>query len=307
MTCATHGNTPAVGYCSICGKALCEQCKRDVRGAIYCEDCIATRLQAGPHPPNVPRAQNQNTETTGKAAPEALEADKAFGPLKTTLILLVALVMFIFSGFGAIANFELFDHSDQKASVGQGILYLVLSLVFGALLVSMLMSTAKRLFGARLPEDAGKPKLPIFVNSVVAKWKLIAASVAPITAVYHFLHGWGLNATLPQILLLIGMLTTLSLGIGGFAYWLGSGIPSIFSTPARPNAILGTTAAAASVLFLIYKFPTMCFMADPSTSWRNPVMVLFAGFGLALVFAAYFWLIWNPIHKWLDAVKVAKD
>lgn len=47
MNCAIHTDTPATAYCRTCGKALCENCKRDVRGAIYCEPCIAARLQGG--------------------------------------------------------------------------------------------------------------------------------------------------------------------------------------------------------------------------------------------------------------------
>lgn len=45
MNCAVHNQTQAVAYCRTCGKALCEDCKRDVMGAIYCEPCIAARLQ----------------------------------------------------------------------------------------------------------------------------------------------------------------------------------------------------------------------------------------------------------------------
>jgi len=45
MNCAIHPQTQAVAYCRTCGKALCEDCKRDVMGAIYCEPCIAARLQ----------------------------------------------------------------------------------------------------------------------------------------------------------------------------------------------------------------------------------------------------------------------
>src|SRR5260370_37930766 len=46
MNCAVHTDTPAVAYCRTCGKALCEDCKRDVMGAIYCEPCIAVRLHS---------------------------------------------------------------------------------------------------------------------------------------------------------------------------------------------------------------------------------------------------------------------
>src|SRR5436309_15824158 len=45
MNCAIHGEVPAVAYCRTCGKALCASCKRDVRGVIYCENCLAQRLQ----------------------------------------------------------------------------------------------------------------------------------------------------------------------------------------------------------------------------------------------------------------------
>ena len=57
MNCAVHNQTQAVAYCRTCGKALCEECKRDVMGAIYCEPCIAARLQgttAGTIPGAVP-------------------------------------------------------------------------------------------------------------------------------------------------------------------------------------------------------------------------------------------------------------
>jgi LiaI-LiaF-like transmembrane region/B-box zinc finger len=55
MNCAVHKEVPAVAYCRTCGKALCEQCKRDVRGVIYCEDCLAARVE-GTLPPGVAAA-----------------------------------------------------------------------------------------------------------------------------------------------------------------------------------------------------------------------------------------------------------
>jgi len=44
MNCAIHSDTPAVAYCRTCGKPLCSACKHEVRGVVYCEDCIAARL-----------------------------------------------------------------------------------------------------------------------------------------------------------------------------------------------------------------------------------------------------------------------
>ena len=53
MNCATHPEVASAGFCRTCGKALCEECKREVRGVIYCEECIAARL-AGTAPAVAP-------------------------------------------------------------------------------------------------------------------------------------------------------------------------------------------------------------------------------------------------------------
>lgn len=50
MNCATHTNVSAVAYCRTCGKPLCATCTRDVKGVIYCENCLAARLE-GVQPP----------------------------------------------------------------------------------------------------------------------------------------------------------------------------------------------------------------------------------------------------------------
>jgi Domain of unknown function (DUF5668)/B-box zinc finger len=71
MNCAVHTDTPAAAFCRTCGKALCENCKRDVMGAIYCEPCIAARLQGAPagpvQPVVVPVAAVPNAPSPGLA------------------------------------------------------------------------------------------------------------------------------------------------------------------------------------------------------------------------------------------------
>jgi hypothetical protein len=55
MKCAVHPEIDATGYCRNCGKAMCPQCTREVRGALYCEGCLAamvTRPQPVPGGPN---------------------------------------------------------------------------------------------------------------------------------------------------------------------------------------------------------------------------------------------------------------
>jgi len=59
MNCATHSDIAAVAFCRTCGKPLCNQCTRDVRGVIYCEACLAARMEgtapaAGFVPPQTP-------------------------------------------------------------------------------------------------------------------------------------------------------------------------------------------------------------------------------------------------------------
>jgi len=45
MNCANHSDQAAVAFCRTCGKPLCNQCTRDVRGVIYCEECLAARME----------------------------------------------------------------------------------------------------------------------------------------------------------------------------------------------------------------------------------------------------------------------
>ena len=55
MNCANHPDIAPVAYCRTCGKPLCAQCTRDVKGVIYCENCLAERLH-GVQPAVVPPA-----------------------------------------------------------------------------------------------------------------------------------------------------------------------------------------------------------------------------------------------------------
>ena len=55
MNCANHTDVSAVAYCRTCGKPLCAQCTRDVRGVIYCENCLAARME-NVQPPAMPAA-----------------------------------------------------------------------------------------------------------------------------------------------------------------------------------------------------------------------------------------------------------
>src|SRR5579859_2709637 len=51
MKCAKHPETDSVVFCGHCGRPLCADCKHEVRGMIYCEDCLAARLGTPGFPP----------------------------------------------------------------------------------------------------------------------------------------------------------------------------------------------------------------------------------------------------------------
>ena len=40
MNCAYHAEAPNVAFCIHCGKALCSECIRNVKGSVYCEPCL---------------------------------------------------------------------------------------------------------------------------------------------------------------------------------------------------------------------------------------------------------------------------
>jgi hypothetical protein len=51
MNCANHPDAPAVAYCRTCGKPLCSACVHDIRGVVYCEECLAAHVGAAMPPP----------------------------------------------------------------------------------------------------------------------------------------------------------------------------------------------------------------------------------------------------------------
>ena len=92
MNCAVHNQVAAAAYCRTCGKALCDECKRDVRGVIYCEDCIVAGLQ-----------HTQPGMVVGWPVPAAGAAPPTSGPNPTVAGILAGFFPF---GLGAVYNGE---------------------------------------------------------------------------------------------------------------------------------------------------------------------------------------------------------
>lgn len=91
MKCAVHSDVDATGFCRNCGRALCPQCTRDVRGALYCEHCHAA-VMGGPQP--------------GAAASAATAAIPVAVPPPGDSRPAVATVLGFIPGLGAVYNGE---------------------------------------------------------------------------------------------------------------------------------------------------------------------------------------------------------
>lgn len=93
MKCAVHSDVDATGFCRNCGRALCPQCTRDVRGALYCEHCLAA-VMGGPQPVGTAAAAG-----SAVAAPVAVPPPGDSRPA-------VATVLGFVPGLGAVYNGE---------------------------------------------------------------------------------------------------------------------------------------------------------------------------------------------------------
>jgi len=69
MNCANHVDIPATAYCRTCGKPVCANCARDVRGVIYCEDCLASQVSGTMPPPPQPGTVVPGAPAVGGASP----------------------------------------------------------------------------------------------------------------------------------------------------------------------------------------------------------------------------------------------
>ena len=69
MNCANHVDIPATAYCRTCGKPVCAHCARDVRGVVYCEDCLAAQVSGTMPPPPQPGTVVPGATTVASGSP----------------------------------------------------------------------------------------------------------------------------------------------------------------------------------------------------------------------------------------------
>jgi hypothetical protein len=54
MNCQNHPEAPATAYCRACGKPVCEQCRRDALGTVYCDEHVPAPASPPPLPATAP-------------------------------------------------------------------------------------------------------------------------------------------------------------------------------------------------------------------------------------------------------------
>jgi len=122
MNCATHSDIAAVAFCRTCGKPLCGTCTRDVRGVVYCEPCLAARLE-GTAPPAAfvpPQSTYQQTVYPPVGAPAAPPRPSGSGPNPAVAGILGAVPF----GVGAVYN--------GQYAKGLAHLFIFVMLIYGA-------------------------------------------------------------------------------------------------------------------------------------------------------------------------------
>ncbi len=57
MKCAVHPEADATNFCRNCGKPMCPECVRDVKGIFYCEPCLAAMVERAHSPADQRRGE----------------------------------------------------------------------------------------------------------------------------------------------------------------------------------------------------------------------------------------------------------
>src|SRR5271157_147098 len=134
MNCQNHPETPATAYCRTCGKPVCDACRRDALGTVYCAEHMPA-----PPPSPAPCPVETPPQPVFAAAPTYARPDVSPG---------LALFLGMIPGVGAIYN-------------GQYAKGLVHAIIWG-----ILMSIAN--------SSAANGLEPVFVGLVIAWWGYMA-------------------------------------------------------------------------------------------------------------------------------------
>jgi Domain of unknown function (DUF5668)/B-box zinc finger len=139
MNCQNHPETPATAYCRSCGKPVCDACRRDALGTVYCAEHLPAPPPPPPPGPAVTTPPVYGATYGGPVSRPVVRTDVSPG---------LALFLGTIPGVGAIYN-------------GQYAKGLVHAVIWG-----MLMSIAD--------SRAAHGLEPVFVMLVIAWWAYMA-------------------------------------------------------------------------------------------------------------------------------------
>jgi TM2 domain-containing membrane protein YozV len=88
MNCQNHPEIPATAYCRSCGKPVCDQCRCDAYGTVYCAEHL---------PAPAPTAQTAPAPATAPVRPQGVPVSSDVSPA-------LALALGFIPGVGAIYN-----------------------------------------------------------------------------------------------------------------------------------------------------------------------------------------------------------
>jgi hypothetical protein len=104
MNCQNHPDIPATAYCRTCGKAVCDRCRRDAYGTVFCSEHAPA-----PAPPPQPEPESSTSPSSGYSAfrggasPAAGYATASYVP-HSDVSPGLALALGFIPGVGAIYN-----------------------------------------------------------------------------------------------------------------------------------------------------------------------------------------------------------
>ena len=107
MNCFYHAEAPNVAFCIHCGRALCNECIRNVRGSVYCEPCLGELIEGKAttsSTANGPTARNEVIGGTNPGAAFALGLIPGVGAIYNGEFVKAAVHILIFGTLVSLSN-----------------------------------------------------------------------------------------------------------------------------------------------------------------------------------------------------------
>jgi hypothetical protein len=112
MNCENHPEVPATAYCRTCGKPVCDPCRRDAYGTVYCAEHAPAPAPPAAEPPSAPPpgyappayVAQGFAPAAGGAAPRPMNPPPPAGYVYADISPALALFLGFIPGVGAIYN-----------------------------------------------------------------------------------------------------------------------------------------------------------------------------------------------------------